>query len=210
MGAGIASTSAPQNRHLTAAHLIVSAQYGHDRVSKETAGVGVGTFLFPNTTSSTPIISAMPAMIVRCSLAAMRPMLFTRSPDMVPTVVSMASALMSTTAPTTSARIPRVRIHCSPQQLWKGLDSTISRAASKPSARPAETERAPEGALSMPFTAHAYPFYAKGQQFHAHAEAPFCQFSSLAQYFLTCAAEPSPSHRKPANSTPALQPSPLR
>lgn len=155
MGAGIASTSAPQNRHLTAAHLIVSAQYGHGRVSKATEGVG--TFLFPRTTSSTPIISAMPAMIVLCSLAAMRPMLFTRSPDMVPTVVSMARALMSTTAPTTSARIPRVRIHCSPQQLWKGLDSTISRAASKPSARPAETERAPEGALSMPFSAHALP-----------------------------------------------------
>ncbi len=75
MGAGIASTSAPQNRHLTAAHLIVSAQYGHDRVSKATEGVG--TFLFPRTTSSTPIISAMPAMIVLCSLAAMRPMLFT-------------------------------------------------------------------------------------------------------------------------------------
>lgn len=102
-------------------------------------------------------MSAMPAMIVLCSLAAMRPMLFTRSPDMVPTVVSMASALMSSTAPTTSARIPRVRIHCSPQKLWKSLDSTISRAASKPRVRPAETERAPKGALSMPFTAHTMP-----------------------------------------------------
>ncbi|MFU5928084.1 hypothetical protein ACM7QR_29950 [Pseudomonas aeruginosa] len=32
-------------------------------------------------------------------------------------------------------------------------DSTITMPASKPRARPAETERAPEGALSMPFSA---------------------------------------------------------
>ncbi|DBA08481.1 TPA_asm: hypothetical protein [Pseudomonas phage vB_PaeS-D14H] len=91
-------------------------------------------------------MSAVPAMIVLCSLAAMRPMLFTRSPDMVPTVVSMASALMSSTAPTTSARIPRMRIHCSPQKLWKGLDSTITTPAREPGT---QLDSSGQGAFSI-------------------------------------------------------------